>query len=177
MPDLERILFTRRLLLEPLLPAHARRLFEHLQDSRLYRFHAGEPPASIEELERLYESWATRTSPDGAQTWLNYAVARTDGVYVGWVQATIAGDVATIGYDTFPEFWRRGYATEACAELVRALCHEHGISNIVAVVDTENAASIRLLEGLGFRHVWTGRSADMPGRQDRRYEMHAPKHD
>ncbi len=175
MPDLERVLATRRLLLEPLLPAHARHLFRHLQDRRLYHFYAGEPPATVEELERRYQAWATHKSPDGTQTWLNYAVRRTDGIYVGWVQATLVGDMATIGYDIFPDFWRRGYATEACGELVRALCYEHNIANIVAVVDTENTASIRLLEGLGFALAWTGPSEDLPGRQDRRYELHVPK--
>lgn len=167
----ERVVETKRLALEPLVPSHARRLFAHLQDERLYRFYAGEPPASVEALERRYAAWATRTSPDGAQTWLNYAVRLRDGGYVGWVQATMSGDVATIGYDVFPPFWRRGYGKEACAELVRALREEHGVSRIIANVDTENVASCRLLEALGFPQVWTGPSEDMPGHADFRYEL------
>jgi len=171
MLDPERSLATSRLLVEPLLPEHARALFHALQDKRLYRYSEGSPPASIAELEQRYRIWAKRESPDGSQIWLNYALRRAvDGVFVGWVQATIAGEVATIGYDVFPEFWRQGYGKEACAELVGTLCASGDIHRVAAVVDAENVASIRLLEQLGFTLVWTGASEDMPGRRDRRYE-------
>jgi [ribosomal protein S5]-alanine N-acetyltransferase len=169
--DLERVLSTDRLALEPIVPLHARRLFEHLKDDRLYRFHRGQP-ASEADLKRRFEKWLARKSPDGSQTWLNFALKRKgDGSYVGWVQATIVGNVATIGYDIFSEHWRQGYAREACSELVRSLFQEHRVSRVVAVVDTENVSSIRLLEVLGFVRAWSGPSEDMPGRQDHRYEL------
>lgn len=170
----ERVLTTRRLRLEPLLPAHARILFEPLQDARLYKFHAGPPPETIEELEQRYAGWATRRSPDETQTWLNYAVRQKHGIYVGWVQATIASGVATIGYDIFPGFWRKGFATEACGKLVETLNNGHGVVVVAAVVDSENVASIRLLERLQFACVWTGPSEDMPGRVDHRFERRCP---
>jgi RimJ/RimL family protein N-acetyltransferase len=160
--------------LEPLLPAHAPPLFRYLSDDGLYRYHTGQP-SSVEELERRFTSWAARTSPDGSQTWLNYAVRRDDRTYVGWVQATIADKVATIGYDIFVSFWRQGYAKEACSELIRVLFDEHTVRRVDAVVDAENAASIGLLENLGFRLAWTGPSEDMPGRKDRRYELSAQR--
>jgi [ribosomal protein S5]-alanine N-acetyltransferase len=171
VPDLERVLSTDRLTLEPIVSIHARRLFKHLKDDRLYRFHGGQP-ASEAQLKRRFETWLARKSPDGSQSWLNYALKRKeDDAYVGWVQATIAGNVATIGYDIFAEHWRHGYAREACTELIHSLFHEHGVSCVVAVVDTENVPSIRLLEALGFTRAWTGPSEDMPGRQDHRYEL------
>jgi [ribosomal protein S5]-alanine N-acetyltransferase len=169
--DLEQVLSTDRLTLEPIVPLHARRLFDQLADDRLYRFHGGRP-ASEADLKRRFEKWLARKSPDGSQTWLNYALKRKeDGSYVGWVQATISGNVATIGYDIFAEHWRQGYAREACSKLVRSLFQEHGVSSVVAVVDTENVPSVRLLEVLGFMRAWTGPSEDMPGRQDHRYEL------
>ncbi len=161
---------TQRLRIEPLVESHARKLFHALQDLRLYRFYAGQPPPTIGELERRYAGWAKRISPDGSQIWLNYALRKDDGVYVGWIQATIAGDVATIGYDVFPDFWRQGYGSEACGRLVRALCTEAPVRRVVAMVDSENLASIRLLQRLGFEPVWTGPSEDMPGRKDHRFE-------
>lgn len=164
---------TARLTIEPLVRSHARLLFHGLQDDRLYRFHAGGPPASIEELERKYDVWAKRASPDGSQVWLNYALRRADGQYVGWIQATLAGDVATIGYDIFPDFWRQGYATEACAELISLLSASGPVCRIAAVVDTENVASTKLLERLGFALVWTGPSEDLPGCRDHRFERHS----
>jgi len=173
MPDLERALITERLVLEPLLPSHAPHFFAFLQDRRLYRYYAGRPPSSVAELEQRYLIWAQRMSADRSQTWLNYALRDRKEGYVGCVQATVADSVATIGYDVFPAFWKRGYAGEACRDLIRALRAEHGVETVVAVVDVENAASIRLLERLGFSRVWTGPSDDMPGHQDHRYELRA----
>ena len=169
-PDPERALTTPRLVLEPLLPAHAQPLFPHLHDDRLYRYHTGRP-VSVSQLEERFQKWVARRSPDGSQTWLNYAVRRADGAYVGWVQATIAENAATIGYDIFPTYWRQGFAKEACRELIRTLFIERKVKRINAVVDDENVASIGLLETLGFARVWTGPSEDMPGRKDRRYEL------
>jgi ribosomal-protein-alanine N-acetyltransferase len=171
MADMERMLITKRLRMEPIVPAHAARIFELLRDERLYRFHGGRP-ATVEQLEQRFRAWVSRTSPGRTQMWLNYALRmKADTTYVGWVQATIAGDVATIGYDVFVPYWRRGYATEACTKLIACLFHEHGVRRIAAVVDTENRASLRLLERLGFNKAWTGPSEDMPGRRDHRYEL------
>ena len=46
----EAVLKTPRLLIEPLLPAHAARLYECLQDERLYQFIPQDPPASLRAL-------------------------------------------------------------------------------------------------------------------------------
>ena len=95
-------------------------------------------------LPSRFSQTSPRFSPDGSQIWLNYALRRNDGVYVGWIQATIAGDVATIGYDVFPDFWRQGYGSEACGQLVRALCTEAAVRRVVATVEAA-AAEVGLL--------------------------------
>jgi [ribosomal protein S5]-alanine N-acetyltransferase len=169
--NLERVLDTARLELEPITPAHAGILYDYLTDDLLYRFHTGKP-LSRQELATRFQRWLQRSSPDGAQNWLNYALKRkADGRYVGWIQATVQARNATIGYDIFVEFWRRGYAKEACRELIRLLFRDFQVAYISAKVDVENIASIRLLESLGFVQQWSGPSEDMPGRRDYRYEL------
>ena len=55
-----------------------------------------------------------------------------------------------LGYAFLPEFWSQGYAREA-AEAMLNHGHSHlGFPTILAVVSQGNAASIRLLEKLGF---------------------------
>lgn len=170
--DSEATLVTPRLRLEPLRKKHASKLFHQLQDARLYRYYGGKPPQTVGALRKQYAAWETRQSPDGTQTWLNYALLRAkDEVYVGWLQATIEGRVATIGYDIFPKFWRNGYATEGCAALVRLLQAVESIHVIRAVVDTENEPSVRLLKRLGFTLKSSAPSEDMAGRQDFHYEL------
>jgi ribosomal-protein-alanine N-acetyltransferase len=47
--------------------------------------------------------------------------------------------------------WGSGYATEAGAACIRYGFEELGLTNIVADVPSDHAASIRVLEKLGFR--------------------------
>lgn len=56
-------------------------------------------------------------------------------------------------YGLLPAYWGVGYATEAAAEVVRACFEDHGMTEVVAVTDPPNRASIRVLERLGFRFL------------------------
>lgn len=55
-----------------------------------------------------------------------------------------------IGYAFLPEFWHKGFASEATSAVL-----EHkistGIKHILGVVNSDNSASIKLLEKLGFQ--------------------------
>jgi RimJ/RimL family protein N-acetyltransferase len=60
-----------------------------------------------------------------------------------------------LGYAFVPEFWGLGYASEA-AEACVAWGHEVlGLAGLLAIVSPGNAASIRLLQGLGFLRTGT----------------------
>ncbi len=171
MHDSERMLATSRLTLEPILPSHAPMLYDQLNDDRMWHFiMLKSRPRSVDHLEQRYQRYATRSSPDGKQTWLNYALRLADGSYVGTVQATVEGNRASIGYGTFADHWRQGYGTEACRELLRFLFDECAVVTVTATVDSENVASMRLLQALGFTRARTGPSQDMPGRTDHFYE-------
>lgn len=169
--DLEQDLVTKRLTLEPMVPSHAALLFSGHADERMWSYEPrAHRAASVSDLERRFARYVSRRSPDGTEVWLNYAVRITGGGYVGSMQATIAGKSAMIGYSVFADHWRKGYGTEACARLVEFLFEACGVERIRATVDTENRASIALLERLGFHRTKTSPSADMPGRRDHIYE-------
>jgi ribosomal-protein-alanine N-acetyltransferase len=162
---------TARLFLEPIKPWHAFVLYESLRDPQLYRFVSQAPPESEQALRQRFESLASGLSQDGSQLWLNWAVLRKDGQYVGLVQSTVEGDQAVIGYDIFTEYWRNGYGKEACGAMIDTVLRGLRVKQVRAIVDADNAASIALLEGLGFTRAWTGPSDDMPGHTDHRYEF------
>lgn len=148
----EAILETQRLALEPLRRSHAAELFEVLADERLYRFIPQRPPESLDALGARFARLETRRSPRGDEVWLNWAVRlRPEGRLVGRVEATLRQDrTAFLAYEIGVLFWGRGLATEACRRVVEALFVDFGAEVIVADVDTRNAASLRLLERLGF---------------------------
>lgn len=150
----EKPLETRRLLLEPLLFSHAAKLYEHLLDPRLYTFVPRDPPASPEALEERYRKLSTRRSPDGQEAWLNWAMRLRDGGYAGLLEATVAMDrTAHVAYTVFVPYQRMGFAKEACGRLLRHLFEDWGVATIVAEIDTRNAASVALVEALGFGRV------------------------
>lgn len=160
--DPETPLLCHDLLLEPIIPAHAHRLYEPLQAAALYTFIPHDPPASLQALTARYTRWAARQSPAGDEVWLNYAIYRPEqGEYLGTLQATLqAGGPTYIAYEIFPRFWRRGLAKKACMALLTHLFDSYGLSAVSALVDTRNEASWRLLESLGFHRTATIPNAD-----------------
>jgi [ribosomal protein S5]-alanine N-acetyltransferase len=171
-PVEEKTLLTERLSLEPLMPEHAVRLFEGLADERLYRFIPTNPPESVEALETRYRKLSSRRSPDASELWLNFAMRLREGTapeggavlqptYVGTLEATVYPDLsAYIAYTVFVPFWRQGYAREGCARMLWHLLEDYGVRVVVAEMDTRNAASVSLVEALGFERVGTKLDAD-----------------
>lgn len=56
-----------------------------------------------------------------------------------------------IGYALLPEFWGRGYATEACAAVLAYAHYTLKLKRLVAIVSPDNAASLRVLEKIGLQ--------------------------
>ncbi len=55
-----------------------------------------------------------------------------------------------LGFSLLERFWSRGYAAEAAAAVLRDALEVRKLSRLVAIVAPHNAASVRLLEKLGF---------------------------
>jgi ribosomal-protein-alanine N-acetyltransferase len=91
--------------------------------------------------------------PDWVQG-VQLAVTDSDDVLIGDLYVREDPDQTEIGFAVAPQHARQGYMTEAVRGLVTYL---RGTSDkpIVAEADPHNAASIRLLQRLGFRHVGT----------------------
>jgi len=136
-------------------PVHAEALFEGLRDKRLYDFIDDGPPASIESLRERFEKLSTQRSPDGLETWLNWALRTLkDRRYIGYVQATLRNNSAEIAYVIFVDAWGNGYGREAVAAMVNELGAHYAVTAFRAHVDARNRRSVGLLEALGFRmHV------------------------
>ena len=148
---LERALATARLRLEPLRPAHADALFEGLQDTRIYEWISGQPPASAEALRAR---WG-RLQRTGEVLDLGWAVRRAgDGAWIGKMDAEVCVEThpvhaSNVGYLFFPPYWGQGYAIEAVRALADHLAR-CGVAEQHATVTVGNAASCRVLEHAGF---------------------------
>ncbi len=59
-------------------------------------------------------------------------------------------DIFEIGYWIAKPFWNQNYATEACQIIIKAARERLGIKQLKAGVFSDNPASLRVLEKLGF---------------------------
>ena len=156
------------------LPGHAEKLYPLLGDAALYTYIPQEPPASLAEVEARYRRLAARRSPEGDEVWLNWAARlRETGEYVGTFQATVRADgTALIAYMIFVPFQQRGLAREGCAAVLAELAGAWGVRTVVAEIDTRNAASVALVESLGFARAATMRDGGLlQGREQRRVSV------
>ncbi len=158
----EKTIVTARFVLEPINSSHAERLFESLQNEKLYKFIPTDPPKSIELLIAKYDKWAKRASPDAKEIWLNYAIFdKKRNKYVGTIQATLIENSSNyIAYEVFPEFWKQNIATEVLIIFIEFLFSTFNILEITAHIDTRNIASIQLIKKLNFNLVQLIENAD-----------------
>src|SRR4030088_1563701 len=104
---------SERLTLEFLTVTHAPELASSLSDAAVYEVIGGSPRSEA-EWRNLLRVWERRLSPDGRQTWLNWAIRLLPlGPVVGYVQATVEHGEAQIAYVVGTPWQRKGYAVEA----------------------------------------------------------------
>jgi len=156
-------LTTERLILRRLTPDDAQELFELDSDPEVVRWaNPGGRTTSYEEvrsrvLPRLlsYYEWYNGYGYYAAED-------KSTNRFLGWfflrpesVDGRLAEELAEVelGYRLKRSAWGKGYATEGSKALLEKGFSELGAKRVVAYVIVKNAASIRVLEKLGFRAV------------------------
>lgn len=147
----------------PLLTAHTRlrrlavadlpRFQAYRNDAETGRWQGWQPMDDAAALAFLHEM---STSPFGTPgRWFQLAIAERDSdALIGDIGVQLhgcGGQVAELGFTLAPPAQGRGLATEAVQALVSWLLAHSAAQRVVAVADTRNAASLRLLQRLGMR--------------------------
>jgi RimJ/RimL family protein N-acetyltransferase len=92
-----------------------------------------------------------------APEWGGYlAIDEGQGAVIGtcgYVHGPEADGTVEIAYHTFPEFERRGYATEMARALLERALQSGAVREIVAHTLPESSASTRVLEKVGLQRV------------------------
>lgn len=141
------VLDTERLRLRPREAADAAALFATMSDPASMRWWSRGPFANVAELEAYF------APSDGEGPWRAWVIERRDRPgAIGFVSAGARRPAVTeIGYLLAREHGGRGYAREAVAAVLDRLFAGESQRRVMADADPENAASLRLLEALGFR--------------------------
>ncbi len=120
-----------------------------------------------EQRAAIIRKYAAGNEPDGCGTLA--VVEKQSGAVIGYVglqlyvlpREPLATPEVELYYKLGREFWGRGYAVEACREMLRFAFEEMRLARIVTITDNKNLPSIRLLGRLGMRieeapPSWTG---------------------
>jgi RimJ/RimL family protein N-acetyltransferase len=132
------------------------------------RRYVGGAPRTREAAEERFWGRAMHPPDDRLAMWAT--ALKEDGRYIGrcglyphLVDGGRVSDEAVLGLYLAREFWGRGLASEAGRAFIAFGFDELKLTRIVTAVQIENAASVRVLEKLGFvveRHEKGPRSFD-----------------
>lgn len=103
-----------------------------------------------------YRARQVREDPMVNRWLVRLIVLRTSSEVIGNIGLHGAPDPAgmvEVGLSIHPAFRRQGYATEAAIRMLQWACDQPGVRTLRWSVSPDNAPSIRIAEGLGFRHV------------------------
>jgi ribosomal-protein-alanine N-acetyltransferase len=111
-------------------------------------------PNTVEQTEEFIAGCLEAGAMPDSRT-LNLGVALDNDKLIGSYRATLSEDGADaeIGYSLHPEFWGKGYGTEAALRLIEYLKDERRVRRVFATSRPENTASIRIMQKLGMRQV------------------------
>ena len=140
---------TERLLLRGARMSDLADLHRVFSDPRAMRFWDGLPFDDVGQTERLLRGMLEAAPEEACDL-----VVERGGTAIGKAGCWRLGELGVILH---PDHWGQGLAREALAAAIPASFARLPMDRIVADVDPRNAASLRLLTGLGFRE--TGRQA------------------
>ncbi|WP_029903298.1 GNAT family N-acetyltransferase [Prevotella sp. 10(H)] len=119
----------------------------------IYKYRSLEDIARYQYWEPFTREQATafakqQEAPVEEGKWMGLAIEK-DGILAGDCAFKIEGITAEVGCNISPEYQGQGLAKEALTLLINRLFKNDNIEEIIGITDSENIASIRLLESVG----------------------------
>jgi [ribosomal protein S5]-alanine N-acetyltransferase len=158
-------LTTERLLLQEIKPGDQQFIFEGLSHPDVIPFY-GVTYDSFEATKKQMD-WYERDFKAGtAISWklVNKNTAEAMGV-ISVYYFKAAHKKAEIGFWLLPQYWSKGFASEALKEVIHYWKTEKGLHRLEGFVEEGNTASSMLLEKAGFEHEGTMRDCEMKNGQ------------
>ncbi len=141
---------TQRLLLRNTQPSDIRALVSMWSDPEVTRFMGG--PREALSLERTFAEDADNPDPLLYDQWP--VIEKASGLLIGYcglLDKEVEGrQEVELVYVFVPAAWGKGYATEMALALREHAVQTMGLHRLVALVEPENTASIRVAERAGF---------------------------
>lgn len=144
--------YTERLMLREMTPEDGEAIFRYRSDADTNRFQSWIPESSG-EVEQFIKNHIKDFNVPG--TWFQLLIADKDSSSVigdiGVHFTGSDGQQAELGITVGKEYHHKGYAAEALKGIIGYLFRDLRKHRITASVDPRNAASMKLMERIGFR--------------------------
>lgn len=136
---------TNRLEIKPISPDDKEAVLDLLTSETVGRTYMLPDYRSRREAEPLFQRLVALTADESRYV----AGVYLDGQFIGMMNDTeIKGKQVEMGYAYLPDYYNRGYATEAFRGAISHLL-DHGFESVVAGAFAENPASLRVMEKCG----------------------------
>ncbi len=143
---------TERLRLRELTRKDAGQVFACFSKEQVIRYYGQEAMRNLEEAEALIDFFARSFQEGRGMRW---GIERkgTSGIIgtIGLNALVRKHKRAEIGYELHPDYWGKGYASEAVSAVLAYGFQDLELTRIGAVVYLENESSNRLLRNHGFQ--------------------------
>ncbi|GMK41256.1 acetyltransferase [Paenibacillus sp. CCS19] len=175
---------TERLIIRPYIESDRIESFELMQNPEVLTYMHMDI-FSLEEYQGVFD-WLMSSYDTPFDEPFKYSFAirsKTTGAFVGWCGVgtlDFSAPDKELYYLIGREYWGNGYAAEAASALIDYAFEVIGIDKLYAKADPRNAASVRIIEKLGFSfdrvlEGLTGDHADCNG--ERMYVLTREKYD
>ncbi|WP_456271405.1 GNAT family N-acetyltransferase [Bacillus sp. AK031] len=143
---------TSRLNLVEINESHTQRYFEIMSLDNVTRFYGMESLVTIDQAKDIIASFQQGYAGMRSMRW--GIVLKEDNTFIGTVgqnNLQRGNKKAEIGFEIHPDFWAKGYTSEAAEAIIEYAFEELQLYRMGAITFLGNQASQRLLKKLGFK--------------------------
>ena len=154
----KKVIETPRLIMREIVPEDLERMFLLDSNPEVMHYIGVAPLTKLEESEEIIRKIRKQYEENGIGRWA--VVEKESGLLIGWsglkyLTEEINGykNVYDLGYRFLPEYWGKGYATEAGKAFVEYSFEEMNLPVIYAYAHCGNDGSNKILKKLGLNSV------------------------
>ncbi|EIA19739.1 GCN5-like N-acetyltransferase [Listeria fleischmannii subsp. coloradonensis] len=146
------VLLTERLTLRALEDADLPALFQLKNDPKVSKYTSKTVHTSLDETQAFMDKILSGIEKNESVYWV--IENKADSTFLGTIclwNMDLDEEMADVGYELLPAFWKQNYMSEALEVVMNYSYHVLRLKKLGAVTSADNIASIRLLE----RHHFT----------------------
>ncbi len=154
------VLHTNRLVIRPLVLDDLEALFQIDSNPNMTRYTLWDTHETREDTHSFIVDYAASRIAEKVPDPLAVVLRDTNELVgsIGCFWSAMPNGVMELGYNIGEPYWGRGYAAESCETLIAYIFSHFDVERLQARIFTENSASSRVAEKLGFEYEGTLRS-------------------